>query len=167
MTRFISLAEKLSRFFGIVACLLIVPLLVFTGYEVVMRYVFQSPTIWVWDLNIILFAGIVMLGGADTLRTNSHVGMDFLVQNFPPENRAILDLVTGIIFYVGLVALLVFSWNQAWMSWKSQETMSTIWAPPYYLMKMLIPVGALLVILQGVVNTYGNAVEAFGINKGD
>ncbi len=167
MRYFISLVEKASKFFGTMACLLLIPLLAFTGYEVLMRYVFHSPTIWVWDLNTILFAAIVMLGGADTLRENSHVGMDFLVQNFQPRNRAILDLITSVLFYFGMLALLVYSWEQAVMSWKSNETMSTIWAPPYYLMKMLIPLGTFLVIIQGIVNTHRNAVRAFGINEGD
>jgi TRAP-type mannitol/chloroaromatic compound transport system permease small subunit len=167
MSIFISLVEKISKFFGIIASLLLIPLAAFTGYEVLMRYVFKSPTIWVWDLNIMLFAGIVMLGGADLLRNDAHVKMDFLVNNFRPKNRAILDLFTSVFFYIGFLVLLVLSWNQAWMSWESRETMSTIWAPPYYPMKMLIPIGTFLLLLQGIANTLKKIAVVFNINKGD
>ena len=166
MSYFISFVEKLSKFFGIIASLLLIPLLAFTGYEVIMRYAFNSPTIWVWDVNIMLFAGVITLGGADVLRTGSHVGMDILVQNFQPRNRAILDLFSSVFFYIGLLVLLIFSWDQAWMAWEYRETMSTIWAPPIYPMKMLVPIGTFLVLLQGVVHTIKNVSAVFYISKG-
>jgi TRAP-type mannitol/chloroaromatic compound transport system permease small subunit len=53
---------------------------------------------------------------------------------------------------LGMVVILVGGWKFAWMSVKAKETMPTVWAPPYYTMKMLLPIGALLMLLQGICN---------------
>jgi TRAP-type mannitol/chloroaromatic compound transport system permease small subunit len=38
----------------------------------------------------------------------------------------------------------------AWTSWTSREAMPTIWAPPYYTMRMMIPIGTFFLLLQGI-----------------
>jgi TRAP-type mannitol/chloroaromatic compound transport system permease small subunit len=49
-----------------------------------------------------------------------------------------------------MLVLLLGGWEMAWMSVKAKETMPTVWAPPYYTMKLLIPIGAFLVLVQGI-----------------
>jgi TRAP-type mannitol/chloroaromatic compound transport system permease small subunit len=35
-----------------------------------------------------------------------------------------------------------------------REAMPTVWAPPYYTMKFLVPLGAFLLIMQGVAEVF-------------
>ena len=132
------------------ACILFVPLVLITTYEVIMRYLFKSPTIWSWDVNIQIFAAIVMLGGGYTLLEKGHVSVDVFTTNMSEKGRAILDILTSVFFFIGVVVLMVKGWEMAMMSIQGNERMSTIWAPPYYYVKMLIPIGAFLVLLQGI-----------------
>ena len=156
MRAYIRIVDAISRVAGYIAAFLLVPLMLITAYEVFMRYVVESPTIWSWDLNIQIFAAVIMLGGADTLRRKGHVVMDVMVQNLAPRKRAILDLCTYSIFFFGVVVLLWGGWDQALISIKAKETMPTVWAPPYYTMKTLIPLGALLLLAQGVAECFKN-----------
>lgn len=156
MRAYIRIVDAINRTAGYIAAFLLVPLMLITAYEVFMRYIVECPTIWSWDLNIQIFAAIVMLGGGDTLRRNGHVVMDVVVQNMVPKKRAVLELLTYSIFFFGVLVLLWGGWDQAVISIKAKETMPTVWAPPYYTMKALIPLGALLILLQGVAKCFRN-----------
>lgn len=166
MRSFIRAVDRLNEWAGKLAAILLVPLTLITAYEVFMRYVMEKPTIWSWDLNIQIFAGIVMLGGGDTLRRKGHVAMDVVVQKLPPAKRAVLDLLTSLILFFGLIVLFYGGWDQAWSSIKVMERMPTVWAPPYYTMKALIPIGAALILLQGMAEFCRNLMIVQGSKKG-
>jgi TRAP-type mannitol/chloroaromatic compound transport system permease small subunit len=150
MGTFVRLVDGISEWAGKLASLLLIPLVLITCFEVFMRYVVSMPTIWAWDLNIQIFAAIVMLGGAEALRKGAHIVVDVVVDKAKPRTRALLDLITSPIFFFGMLVLLAGGWNQFSLSWKFRETMPTVWAPPYYTMKFMVPLGAFLLILQGV-----------------
>lgn len=150
MQWFIRIVDKTNTWVGKAVSFLLIPLVLITTYEVVMRYIVKHPTIWSWDLNIQIFAGIIMLGGGYTLLQKGHVVVDVLVSDLSAKKRAILDIFTSFFFFLGMIVLILGGWEMAWISLKAKETMPTIWAPPYYTMKLLIPVGAFLVLLQGI-----------------
>lgn len=150
MGTFVRLVDGISEWAGKLASLLLIPLVLITCFEVFMRYVVAMPTIWAWDLNIQIFAAIVMLGGAEALRKGAHIVVDVVVDKAKPRTRAILDLITAPIFFFGMLVLLAGGWDQFSLSWRMREAMPTVWAPPYYTMKFMVPLGAFLLMLQGV-----------------
>jgi TRAP-type mannitol/chloroaromatic compound transport system permease small subunit len=166
MQLFIRIVDKTNEWIGKVVSLLLVPLVLITTFEVVMRYIFKRPTIWGWDLNIQIFAAIIMLGGGYTFLQGGHVHVDVLVINMEPKKRAILDLITSLFFFLGIIVLILGGWQMAWMSLKAKETMPTIWAPPYYIMKLLVPVGAFLVFIQGISELFKKFIIVFSKKKG-
>lgn len=161
MQFFIRIVDKTNLWIGKAVSFLLIPLTLITAYEVVMRYLVKRPTIWSWDLNIQLFAAIIMLGGGYTLLQKGHVAVDVLVINIEPKKRAILDLITSLFFFLGIIVLILGGWEIAWMSLKAKETMPTIWAPPYYTMKLLVPVGAFLVFIQGIAEFFKKFIIVF------
>jgi TRAP-type mannitol/chloroaromatic compound transport system permease small subunit len=165
MTFIIRIIDKTNEWVGKIVGFLLIPLVLITAFEVFMRYIVQKPTIWSWDLNIQIFAAIVMLGGGYTMLNKGHVVVDVLVINMKPKNRAILDLITSIFFFLGIIALLIGGWEMAMLSLKAKETMPTIWAPPYYTMKMMVPIGAFLVLLQGISELLKNIILVFSLNQ--
>ena len=66
------------------------------------------------------------------------------------KKRAVLDLITSVFFFLGVLVLLIGGWEVGMMSYSIREAMPTIWGPPYYPMKMLVPIGAFLVLIQGI-----------------
>ena len=55
MQRFIDLIDTINKYISDGLSLLFVPMTLIAMYEVVMRYFFNSPTTWVWDINVQLF----------------------------------------------------------------------------------------------------------------
>jgi len=129
---------------------LLLPLMVITTIEVIARYIFNSPTIWAWDINMQIFSVLVAIGGSYGLRHNAHVKVDVFVMNLRPRARSILDLVTSFLFFFTMIIFLYESTKAAIESVKMREVMSTVWAPPFYHIMIIIPIGAFLFLLQGI-----------------
>ncbi len=56
---------------------------------------------------------------------------------------------------------MIGGWEMFLMSWKVKETMPTIWAPPYYWMKVLVPLVGVFLILQGLSEFFKNLLILF------
>ncbi len=135
---------------GLGISFLLLPLMLITTIEVIARYIFNRPTIWAWDINMQIFSLLVAIGGSYGLRHNAHVKVDVFVMNLNPRIRAILDLITSLLFFFTMVVFLYESTKAAIESVKIKETMSTVWAPPFYHIMVIIPIGALLFLIQGI-----------------
>lgn len=147
---YIRIVGKINNFIGGVVSVLPLVVTIFSAYEVAARYLFASPTIWVWDLNIQLFALFVLLSGGYTLLYGGHISVDYFTGKLSAKNKAIADLLTSAFFFFTVFLLIFFGWKIAWESWMAKETMATLWGPPLYTLKMMIPVGAALMLLQGI-----------------
>ncbi|MGC9325785.1 MAG: TRAP transporter small permease subunit [Desulfomonilia bacterium] len=155
----------MSEWIGRIFCWLLIPLVCITAWEVFMRYVMQKPTIWAWDLNIMIFGAITFLGGGYALLTKGHVTVDVFTMSMAPKKRALLDIITSVVFFFGISTLMIKGYQMFLMSWKVKEKFPTIWAPPYYPMKFLVPLGCFLLLLQGVSELLKNINIVLGKNN--
>jgi TRAP-type mannitol/chloroaromatic compound transport system permease small subunit len=138
--------ERVGRF----AALLILPGIFIMLYEVVARYVFNAPTVWVNESVQILFGFYFLLGGAYTLLHRGHVRVDLLLQGLSPRGmrRANVFGLAVSIFY--LSALLWFSGLQALDSIAYLERAESAWAPYIFPVIAAAPLAAALLILQAL-----------------
>ena len=129
-----------------------VPLLGFLVlYEVIMRYVFNSPTIWVHDTSQFLFGATYMLGAGFTLMLRKHVNMDMLYVRFSIRGKAWSDAVTGVLV---IIFLSVLVWQSGLMAWESvifREVLTqSVFEPPLYPIKIIFFLGCVLFLLQAL-----------------
>ena len=148
LNKALNLIDAVSEWTGKVVSFLIMALAFLVGFEVVMRYVFQSPTVWAGEVSIMMFGTFVIIGGAYTLRYNGHVNMDILHGKFPPRIRALVDIITSFLAFAFVIAILWKGGHSAWKSIKALEHASTLWAPPLYPIRTMVPIGAFLLLLQ-------------------
>ena len=150
MRRLLAIIDTINDQTGKVISCLIVFMIVAMTYEVVARYVFNAPTIWARESAQFLQGGFTILGGAYVLRHGAHVNMDILYGRLSPRRRAIVDLITSSLFFLFCGVLLWQGIDYAWHSFSVGETTGSTWAPPEGFIKMTIPIGAFLIILQGL-----------------
>jgi TRAP-type mannitol/chloroaromatic compound transport system permease small subunit len=146
--------------------LLFVPMTLLSMYEVVMRYVFNSPTTWVWDINVQCFCAIVVLGGAHTLQQGGHVIMDIIVKRFQEKTRLILNICVYIVFFI---AMSIAIWQISIFAWRSLvmfERASTIFSPPIYPIKTGILIGVILLVLQAIPLFIRDIIALMALSKG-
>jgi TRAP-type mannitol/chloroaromatic compound transport system permease small subunit len=94
-----------------------------------------------------------MMAGAYTLAAGGHVRADFVYIYLKPRAQAALDLILYLVFFMaGILGLIYAGYDYAALSWRINEH-STVTAegPPIYPFKTVIPVAAILVMLQGFV----------------
>ncbi len=75
---------------------LMFPLCFLVFYDVVLRYVFNRPTVWAWDINVQLLGAMVAIGGAYTLLHNGHVGVDVITTLLSRKKQIVIELVTSL-----------------------------------------------------------------------
>lgn len=121
-----------------------------TVYEVIMRYVFNAPTIWVFEFNYLLHGPYFLLLGAYTFAINGHVNVDVFYGRLSPRGRAIIDLFTLPLFFFFIGMMFVYGGIFFLNALAFKEQLSSAWAPPVYPIKMVIPLAAALLILQGI-----------------
>jgi len=147
--RLLSLIDTSSEWVGKVACFMVVIIMVSMTIEVVSRYGFNQPTVWVWDVSEQLGAAFYMLGGAYVLLHHGHVRVDVLYTRFPLKVKAITDLVTSILFFFFCIVLIWKGGELAWGSTMIREVENSLLAPPLYPLRWLFVIASLLLLLQG------------------
>lgn len=130
---------------------LLLVLMAIAVFEVIARYVFNKPTIWAWDINIQVCCLIACFGAGYTLLHDGHVKVDILVTGLSPRRRAMVDLITSLLFFLGMGILIWQGWEQGIKAVAIRESLSTVWAPPIYPLKMTLVVAGVLLLLQGAV----------------
>jgi len=119
--------------------------------EVFSRRVFNSPTLWAYELITMVFASYVILICAYGLQHGAFVCVDVFSQKFKPLTGKIVMLVTYILFFLPFIlGMLSVSWNFFWRSWVIQELSSTMWAPPAWPVKLALFVGLIMLLAQGI-----------------
>ncbi|MCF8085697.1 MAG: TRAP transporter small permease subunit [Desulfohalobiaceae bacterium] len=131
----------------------IVPVLVLElVYDTAARYLFNAPTIWSYDMSYMLYGTLFMLGAAWTLQQEEHVRIDIVSGNLSPRTRAAVDVLGYLVFFFPAVGALVgYGASFALESWMILERSGqSMWQPPIYIFKTVLPLAGLLLLLQGL-----------------
>jgi TRAP-type mannitol/chloroaromatic compound transport system permease small subunit len=129
--------------------ILIIVIMFFTTVEVVLRYVFNSPTIWVWPLSRQIFGVYILFAGIYAMSKNAHIRIEIFHNLFTKRIKQFASLLTLTSFTLFMGVLI---WQGAWMgqnSLSSGETAHGAFRIPLYPLKILIPLAAVLFLLEG------------------
>jgi len=119
-------------------------------YEVIARFVFNSPTNWVHESMFLMYGMQYMISGAYAYREDQHVRVDVLYSKLSPHGKAIADIVSSVFFFIFTLTLLWTGGRFAMDAVNNAETSFTEWGVQYWPVKLTMPIGAALIVLQGV-----------------
>ena len=157
----LDMIDKVSEYTGKCLSWLIVFIIIIYCTEVLLRYVFNSPTTWAHESTTYFFGAYFMLGGAYALRMGKMVKVDIWVNRLNPRTRCIVDGVMSIITLLFLLVLLYHGTELAYSSVMKNERSSTPWGPPVYPLKITVVAGAGLLFLQALSQTIRDFIFAF------
>ena len=150
LRKIFGIIDYINEHLSNLASLLFVPMTLIAVYEVIMRYLFNRPTIWAWDVNVQLFAVIVVFGAGNTLLQKGHVVMDIFILRLSEKKRLIINMAVYIIF-IATMAIVVWQCGIfAHRSIEIGERTSTLLSPPIYPLKTGIFIGVALFWLQAI-----------------
>jgi C4-dicarboxylate transporter, DctQ subunit len=141
--------------FGIFCAWLFAVATVLTVYEVISRYVFNSPTTWTHELTTALCAIGFALGGAYSMARNEHIRITILSDRMPPvlkRGAAIFGLLCGLVYLSGLsYAAIVEAADALWRFEEGRWAPEPTPGPPNWplpaLIRSGIALGAVLFLL--------------------
>lgn len=120
--------------------------------HVICRYVLKSPLTWSEEVAKMCLIWITFGGSSYAFKEGAHVGVTLLVDRLPGNSKKIAEIVINILIIVFFAILLVFGTKiflgQAGKFSKAAHIPMMI---PY----SSIPIGAFLVILRILVDTFG------------
>jgi C4-dicarboxylate transporter DctQ subunit len=153
MKRFLKIFDQCLDFLSSLAGAILIFIMLSVCLEVIMRYFFNRPLIWVTEVTECLLLYITFLGTAWLLREDGHVTVDIVLNRLRPRVAAFLGVVNSVI---GSLVALVLTWYGALVMWdKFQRNVYTpsIMEIPIAAIIVIIPVGSVMLLTQFILRT--------------
>jgi TRAP-type C4-dicarboxylate transport system permease small subunit len=135
--------------------LLFVVIVAISAYEVVMRYVFESPTSWVHEISVTLAAAAFAIGGPYVHDTRQHIAITFFFDRMAPGARRWVRVLQSILIVAFLGCLTWTAGRQALISIDERETAGTAlnWPTPMFV-KTVFALCCLFLLVQSLVHVW-------------
>ncbi|HEX3177767.1 MAG TPA: TRAP transporter small permease [Methylomirabilota bacterium] len=144
------MSGRLARLAATVAGLAVLAIVLLITYDVLMRFLFEQPQLFVDEAASFLEVLVIFGGLAFAFRTGAHVRVDLITTHLPPRARARLRAV-GLL--IGLVFLGIVIWTTAQSALTAFRygRVSAVMLYPLWLPMLLIPLGLALFAVVMVV----------------
>ena len=109
-----TVLSKIAHALRMLAGVIVVVLVLITGYDVIMRYVFALPLDWSITISSVGLIAIIMLAIPDVALRGEHIAMDLFYRQFSPRVQKIADAVVAaaafaVCLTAGVVSLNTFA----------------------------------------------------------
>lgn len=152
--------DTMNEWMGKTVGWIIIPLALLIVMEVILRYVFNKPTVWAWDVEVQVQGVLIAIGGGYALLRGSHVSVDVLASRLSSRKRTIMNAITGPVLIVAVSLLLWKVTPYVWNSVIIREDYTSTWGPPIYPLKVIIFIGISAMLLQGIANWTRDLIKA-------
>lgn len=151
MRKFLKVIDTINEWVGRVSSFSVIILMVLVATEVLLRYVFNRPTLCGFEYTKYVYGFHFMMVSGYVLLHKGHVSIDILYTKVSKKTRTIMDIVSYLIFFFPFVSIMLWQGLMfAQKSWTVLERDWTICESPVYPAKTVIPVAILLLLLQGI-----------------
>ena len=132
---------------GRLGCLMFVTVAFIIVFEVIMRFIFRSPTMWVTEISTLLTIVASFLLFAYTLQEKGHTRVDFITAMVSRRSVFFLELFTSLL---GLIYCGVLTWYGIKMVQSSilMEELTQTLQIPLWIPQLFVPIGGGLMFIQ-------------------
>jgi len=122
-------------------------------YEVVMRYIFAAPTLWVNEMSLWVAGGIYLTAGLYSMQQRSHIRIFILYDIAPRWLQRVFDILSVVCVCIFTIAVIWGGYGEAYAKFMRWETFGTAFDPPIpATIKPLILITMILLSLQAISN---------------
>jgi C4-dicarboxylate transporter, DctM subunit len=143
-----DLLDKVNGLGGVLSGISILVMGFIVTYEVIMRYIFHSPTVWVLEITIYLSLASVFLAGGNAMRMKKHIMVDAVTSRLSSRDQILFQLIC---LGLSLIYCVVFTWKGAEIAIRSLvtgEVSPTLLNTPMIIPHALMPIGGTLIVLE-------------------
>ena len=142
--------DKLVKYSGYLASALFITIGFIVSYEVIMRYLFNSPTIWVNEVSRFLQIWATYLALTYSFHKNDFIRITVIYDRLNDKGKKILDFISFIFILIFSSFVVYYGWLIAYDSLKVGRTSSTILDVPSFLTEVAIPLCFAFLVLRVV-----------------
>ena len=140
--------DKLVIYSGYLASALFITIGFIVSYEVIMRYLFNSPTIWVNEVSRFLQIWATYLALTYSFHKNDFIRITVIYDRLNDKGKKILDFISFIFILIFSSFVVYYGWLIAYDSLKVGRTSSTILDVPSFLTEVAIPLCFAFLVLR-------------------
>jgi TRAP-type mannitol/chloroaromatic compound transport system permease small subunit len=146
-----KIIDRISQIGGIFASSLVLIACLVSAGNAASRYAISaSSNAWL-EVQWYMFAGMVLLGAAETMRRNEHVRVDLIYGSVSHRAREWIDLLGGVVFLMPMCLVMIyFTWPFFIDSWTGNELSNNAGGLVRWPVKLMLPAGFALLALQGL-----------------
>ena len=144
------LFDRLLGLFMTLACIILCLVMLSIGLEVVLRYFFDRPQVWVIELSEYALLYITFLGAAWVLKADGHVKVDLFTALLNSRVRAICSLAGFIVCVMVSLVLVVYGARVTWGHFSEGIYNPTILEVPKSAILLVIPLGGVTLLIQSL-----------------
>ena len=154
LQKIISIIDTFTEYTGKFISIFVIILVLLVGYDVSMRYLFNSGSIAIQELEWHLFSIILLLGSAYTLKHDEHVRLDIFYSSklINDKVRIWFDVLGTLLILLPFCLLIIISaWpfvTQAYIHNEISPDPGGL--PARWLIKAAIPLGFFFLLIQGI-----------------
>lgn len=151
MDGLIRFIDNVNEKIGQIDSLLVLPLVGVVAYEIIMRYAFNAPTVWGFEVTMFIYGVHYMLGIALTEQKAGHVRVEVLTGLFNKKGRAWFNVIGYLILFLPAFGVMAYAAVvYAGTSVSMWENNYTSWAPAIWPYKCLMALGFVMLFFQGL-----------------
>lgn len=151
------LLESVVEWLGKCVAWLVLLMAIVTVIVVARRYIFQAGgEIYLQESVIYMHALMFMFGLSYAMKHDGHVRVDLFYSRLSERSKAIVDIAGHILFLIPTcLVIAIFSLDYVGASWRVLEGSREVGGiPGVYLLKTVIPVTAILLLLQSALDIF-------------
>ena len=115
--------------------------------DVILRYFFNRPSLWVTEVSTYLFMYLIFLGTAYALQEGFHINVSFVLDQFKKPIQRIINLVTSLFSMAFCILLLWQTSIMTWSAFKGNWLSPTLLSVPYVYVYVAMVFGSLMLFL--------------------
>ncbi len=149
--------DRAAVFIGRVTMVLIVLLTSVMLYEVLLRYVFEAPTLWANELSLWLAGFVFLCAGLYAMQQRSHIRIYLIYDMFPRWLQRVCDVISTSLIVAFAAFLIYGGYGEAFQKFGRWETFGTAFDPPIpATLKPMVLLIVALVAAQAVINLFSD-----------
>jgi TRAP-type C4-dicarboxylate transport system permease small subunit len=148
-----GILDRVSLFLSRATMMIVPFIMAIIFFEVVMRYFFLRPTVWVNEMSLWAGSFIYLLSGLYVMQQRAHIRIFMLYDVVSRPIQRVFDTISTALIILFAAALVWGGFNDAWSKLITWEAFGTYWNPPIpATLKPLVLIVVVLVALQSLSN---------------
>ncbi|MDJ0628163.1 MAG: TRAP transporter small permease [Rhodobacter sp.] len=153
---------RISLFLGRVTMLLIALLVGVMTFEVVLRYVFERPTLWANELSLWMAGFLFLFAGLYAMQQRSHIRIFLVYDLFPRWLQKVCDTFSTLLIVIFMLAMIWGGYGESSQQFFRWELLGTAFDPP---IPATLSPAILIVISLVAIQAVSNLIEDWNKEK--